>query len=144
MADQCNSYTNYTVQVFPPHQYVAVAGRTATFQCFSIHDNIAGVQWLVNGSQNFDLANVMEEIHGSLGLLRFANIPVEYNTTTISCEIVLGSSRRETARESSRLLPALHSVVTRGALNNYHGLHGLPEIRTSHNFFVTTIIITLH
>ena len=83
---------------------MVVAGGTATFQCFSFHDNIVGVQWLVNGSQNFDFANVTEESRGSLGLLIFANIPAEYNATTISCEVVLVSSIRETALESSRLL----------------------------------------
>ena len=94
----------HAVQVYPLHQYVAVAGGAVTFQCFSFHDNIAGVQWLVNGSQNYNLANVREEIRSSVGLLIFANISVEYNMTAISCEVVLGSFRRETAQESSRLL----------------------------------------
>ena len=94
----------YTVQVFPLQQHVAVAGGTATFQCLSVHNNIAGVQWLVNGSQNYNLANVTEAILGAVGFLTFANIPVEYNMTTLSCEIILSSSRRETAQETSRLL----------------------------------------
>ena len=94
----------YTVQVFPPHQYVVVAGGTATFQCFSLHGNVISVQWLVNGSQNHTLANVMKEMRGSLGLFTLANIPVEYNMTNISCEVILGSSIRETAQEGSTLL----------------------------------------
>ena len=59
-------YNLYTVQVFPPRQYVVVAGGTATFQCFSLHGNVISVQWLVNGSQNHTLANVMKEMRDYL------------------------------------------------------------------------------
>ena len=68
------------------------AGGRASVACVStdLSRTITSVDWFVNGSsfESLTLINVMTEntVDGRYAM-RFANVPVEYNTTEISCRV---------------------------------------------------------
>ena len=99
------------MNVFPIEHYVSTIGGAATFTCSVPPDgSIIGVQWLVNGSEleGLNLPNVeaMFELHDGIGsgILRFRNVSVEYNETSITCIATTVAMRRLHATDSSSLL----------------------------------------
>ena len=101
------------VDVFPPGQYVSTIGGTATFTCSVSDGPITGVQWLVNGSEledlNLPMANVeavfeTHETGSGHGILRFRNVPVEYNETRVTCIAITVAMGMIRATDSSLLL----------------------------------------
>ena len=68
---------------------------------------IVSLQWLVNGSlvENVNLTNVRTEFGNISGVLRFYDIPVEYNMSSIGCMIIAeGNSEPLLSHQSSLIL----------------------------------------
>lgn len=87
-----------TVRVFPSGPVISVPGGDATFSCTSHSHTITRVYWLVNGThlEELHLMNVTEvfdTVGNGVGTLKLKNLPVGYNTTTISCDATLSSER---------------------------------------------------
>jgi hypothetical protein len=95
----------YTVDlrfVLQPEIYVSTLGGRASFTCVPL--NGAALTWLVNGSlvDNLNLRNVTTIYHtGGIRVLEFADIPVEYNSTNITC---VASSNSMNATLDSKLV----------------------------------------
>lgn len=75
--------------IHPDGGVVSVPGGGATFECSHNSRTLTGVQWLLNGTrlQDLNVRNVTAVFSDILetGYLEFTNLPLEYNTTEISC-----------------------------------------------------------
>jgi hypothetical protein len=73
---------------------VSVPGGEAIFDC-SHSQTITGAQWLLNNTalQDLNLRNVVAEFSdiAQVGVLTFTDLPLEYNTTRISCTAITSS-----------------------------------------------------
>ena len=89
------------VMVGPRDVVVSYPGGSATFDCISFSTETVDVHFLVNGSlfDSLTLKNVTQEVllnnmgQAQAGILRFEDLPVEYNNTRIQCraELSIGS-----------------------------------------------------
>ena len=100
----------FVVSSVTPLEYISTPGGRAFFTCLIAPGvSVVDVQWLVNGTEldSLNLANVTSifETAGTRkrGSLLFAQIPVEYNTTTVKC-IVMTMNENLTAAQNSTLL----------------------------------------
>ena len=101
------------VFVLPPEPYVTYAGGSAEFDCLSVSTmTIRSIVWFINGSllEDLTLGNVRQallRVDGNTaiqgGSLRFADIPVEHNTTIIQC-LVESSTGNVTRSPNTSLL----------------------------------------
>ena len=79
-----NTFT-ITVALIPEENAVHV-GSDVNFQCF-IPSIFTNWQWMINGTmfESLNLMDVMEVSEGAL--LKFLDIPLEYNGTTVQCTL---------------------------------------------------------
>ena len=97
-----------------PHSGVIVSypGGPAEVECISFSIETVDTDFIVNGSflDSITLKNVIvENIVNSLGqsrggIIRFADLPVEYNNTSIQCRAELSMGLHETAPRPAVLL----------------------------------------
>ena len=98
----------------PPDRFVSTPGESATFVCLSPGIRIVSLQWLVNGSlvENLNLTNVRTEFDNISGVLRFDDIPEEYNMSRIRCmAIAEGNSEPLLSQNSSLILQGSATYV---------------------------------
>ena len=80
--------------VAPPSPLVAYPGDTVRFTCGDRSRSIQSIEWLLNGSslETLTLRNVTQVLSRAgdeitSGVLRFADLPLEYRNTTIQCHV---------------------------------------------------------
>ena len=96
----------------PREVIVSYPGGPAVFDCVSFSTMTEAVHFLVNGSllDSLTLKNVTQEVllnsMGELrgGILRFADLPVEYNNTHIQCRARLSTGSYVTSDVATLLL----------------------------------------
>ena len=92
-----------------PH-YVSTPGGRVTFICQPLPEvRITHMQWLMNGSslEDLNLNNVTARFTESIGgILTFRNVPMEYNSTRITCvaAITVSFTSRNVTRDSLLLV----------------------------------------
>ena len=89
-----------------PH-YVSTPGSRVTFTCQSLFGaELVSLQWLVNGTllESLNLRNVTAIIGDSYGILMFMDIPVAYNSTTITCAATFNSAMSQVTDTRDSLL----------------------------------------
>ena len=91
---------------------MSVLGGTAVFRCLTHNPSLTIdiVEWLVNGMPLNDvmsnLSNVSVEfttVGSSVGILKFADLPLEYNNTQISCNANFSTGEVESSATTSNL-----------------------------------------
>ena len=104
--------------VLPSGPVVSIPGRNQRFSCQVIsaavpNTHLLNVSWLLNGStlEDYGLDNVVTEFNPgpiSMGILRFVNLSLENNHTTIQCQAKLQSGMTiQSASESVMLLQGM-------------------------------------
>ncbi len=85
---------------------MSTVGGSVSLNCLSLSgDRITNVQWLLNGSPIEEGPNVEIVLFATVGLvLRFRNLPVEYNETAIQCRADLDSGITQTSEGTLLLL----------------------------------------
>ena len=92
-----------------PH-YVSTPDGRVTFICQALPEGtITHLQWLMNGSslEDLNLDNVTARFTECIGgILTFRNVPMEYNSTRITCAatITVNSTSRNVTRDSLLLV----------------------------------------
>ena len=78
----------------PSDTFVAYPGNSVGFTCGNPSGAIQSIEWLLNGSsfETLTLKNVTQVLSRvgdeiTSGILRFADLPLKYRTTTIQCRI---------------------------------------------------------
>ena len=104
--------------MFPSGPVVTIPGRNQSFSC-QVHSaapntHLQNVSWLLNGStlENYGLDNVVTEFRPGLigiGILRFINLSLENNHTTIQCQATLQSGVTHSVSEGLLLLQGMKS-----------------------------------
>ena len=91
--------------VLAPSEVVAGIGGIAIFTCRSKSSALTDVEWLINGTSLQELNDVRQvfEPISEVGIIRFDNLPVEYNNTVLQC-IPIASSGSQMASRNSTLL----------------------------------------
>ena len=81
----------YTVSVSPSHP-VTTPGRNFTFICI-VSNTLQNVTWIVNGStlESLGLDYAIAQPMNGIGTLRFLNLGLEDNHTTVQCGGLLQS-----------------------------------------------------
>ena len=103
------------VDLIPSDEFVSVLGGAATFRCFTTipGTTIVSVEWLVNGTLLTNLVSSFRNVSvtfntvgGGVGILQFADLPLEYNNTQISCNATFstGQFRSSTTTSILRIL----------------------------------------
>ena len=90
-------FVPHTVSVHPPNPVTALGGNI-TFTCYLArqeHGTLQNITWLINGStmNNPDIITQFDPAGVGLGVARFGNLGLEYNSTTIVCRGLLTSGR---------------------------------------------------
>ena len=102
--------------MLPSGPVVTIPGRNQSFRCqlFSAVPNthLQNVSWLLNEStlEDYGLDNVVTEFRPGLrgmGILRFVNLSLENNHTTIQCQATLQSGVIHSASEGLLLLQGM-------------------------------------
>ena len=117
----------FSVCLLPSGPVVNIPGRNQSFTCqlFSAAPNthLQNVSWLLNGStlENYGLDNVVTSEFkpgpismGGGGILRFVNLSLENNYTTIQCQATLQSNVTQSASEGVLLLQGMKVTAREG------------------------------
>lgn len=97
------------VRILPSKTIVSAPGRDLTFQCSSLSSEVfTSVRWLVNGTflENLNLPNTEALFFDDVGVgfLRFQNIEVSFNMTSIRCIATLSSGGGQFSSSSTLIL----------------------------------------
>lgn len=85
---------------------MAGLGHDTIYTCSSLH--AVNIDWLINGTllSKLQLSNVVQSFDriGGFGSLRFRNVPLEYNVTTVQCRANITSVEIITSQNSTLLV----------------------------------------
>ena len=90
---------------------MSVLGGAAVFRCLTTIPSLTinNVEWLVNRMPLTDVMimssfrNVSVSQRNGIGTLRFADLPLEYNNTQISCSATFSTGEVESSTTTSNL-----------------------------------------
>ena len=88
---------------------MSVLGGTAVFRCLTTIPSLTinNVEWLANGIPLTDVMssfrNVSVSQRNGIGTLQFADLPLEYNNTQISCNATFSTGEVESSATTSNL-----------------------------------------
>lgn len=100
-------YYFFSVEVQPSEGYVTTIGANAVFVCMPNCIDYNRRVWLVNGTlleTNLTNINAIFSCKTGTLLLQFTNIPLEYNTTNVTCRAELNSGGNITSNVAILLI----------------------------------------
>ena len=89
--------------------------------CTSLSEPLASVRWRVNGSSLVELgldSVVQQGIFGTMGVLTFPSVPLEYNGTTVQCLATFPNGTLVSSNIAALVVQGI--VVTTGRCDRVH------------------------
>ncbi len=99
-----------SLAISPQTRTITTPDGMASFLCSPTSGNVSSVQWLINGTrlEDLNLPNISYEFVvsgiGNFGAMVMRRIPVEWNTTVVSCRGVFVESGRNLTSSTCKIL----------------------------------------